>query len=109
MANIPSTLIVQECTRAKNMAIFSELSYELQSHRPFPPNPADYFLYRNMKKWFGGRRFGSNDKIIVLPNAHFGDIDESFYLKGINKFANNVLPIQFSFGFYHVFCALSGA
>ena len=46
-----------------SMAKFHELRYELL---PLPPYSADlalsdYFLFPNLKKWLGGKRFYSND------------------------------------------------
>lgn len=30
--------------------------------------PSDYILFPNMKKWFGGKKFDSNDEIIAETN-----------------------------------------
>ena len=44
------------------MAKIHELSYELLPHPPYSPDlsPCDYFLFPNLKKWLGGKRFDSN-------------------------------------------------
>ncbi|XP_011251320.1 histone-lysine N-methyltransferase SETMAR-like [Camponotus floridanus] len=62
------------------MAKFHELGYELLPHPPYSP---DYFLFPNLKKWLGGKRFGSNDEVIAQTNAYFEGLDKSYYLEGI--------------------------
>jgi len=39
------------------MAKFNEFRYELFPHPAYSPAPCDYFLFPNLKKWFGGKRF----------------------------------------------------
>ncbi|KAG5329290.1 SETMR methyltransferase, partial [Acromyrmex charruanus] len=41
------------------MAKFNEFRYELLSHPAYLPDlaPCDYFLFPNLKKWFGEKRF----------------------------------------------------
>ena len=45
------------------MAKFNEFRYELLSHSAYSPDlvPCDYFLFPNLKKWFGGKRFTTRE------------------------------------------------
>lgn len=74
-------------TCAVAMAKFKELRYELLPHPPYSPDlaPCDYFLFPNLKKWLGGKRFGSNDEVINETNAYFDDLPKSHFLEGIGK------------------------
>jgi histone-lysine N-methyltransferase SETMAR len=53
------------------MAKIHELGYELLLHPPYSPDlaPSVYFLFPNLKKWLGGKKFDSNDEIISETNA----------------------------------------
>ena len=53
---------------------FHELRYELLRHPPYSPDlaPSEYFLYPNLKKLLGGKRFYSNDEIISQTNTREG-------------------------------------
>ena len=65
------------------MTKIHKLGYELLPHPAYSPNlvPSDYFLFPNLKKWLGGKRFGSNEEVITGTNAYF----EGYYLEGIKK------------------------
>lgn len=69
------------------MAKFHELGYQLLPHPPYSPDlaPSDYFLFPNMKKWLGGKRFGSNDDVIAETNAYFEGLERTYFLDGIQK------------------------
>ena len=69
------------------MAKFHVLRYELLPHPPYFPDlaPSDYFLFPNLKKWLGGKRFYSNDEIISQTNTYFEDLGKSYFLEGIQK------------------------
>ena len=69
------------------MAKFQELRYELLPHSPYSPDltPSDYFLFPNLKKWLGGKRFYSNDEIISQTNTYFEELEKSYLLEGIQK------------------------
>jgi len=45
----------------------------------------DYFLFPNMKKWLGGKKFGSNDEVIAETNTYFEGLEQSYFLEGIQK------------------------
>jgi len=38
----------------------------------------DYFLFPNLKKWFGGKRF-TREQLIAETEAFFEELDESYY------------------------------
>ena len=69
------------------MAKFHELRYELLPLPPYSPDlaPSDYFLFSNLKKWLGGKRFYSNDEIILQTNTYFEYLEKSYFLEGIQK------------------------
>ena len=68
-------------TCAVAMAKIHELGYKLLPHPPYSPDlaPSDYFLFPNLKKWLGGKRFDSNDEVISQTKAYFEDLDKSFF------------------------------
>ena len=59
-------------TSVVSTAKFHELCYGLLPHPPYAPDlaPSDYFLFANLKKWFVGKRFYSNDEIISQTNTY---------------------------------------
>jgi len=65
------------------MAKLVELRYELLSHPSYSPDLAlcDFYLFPNMKKWLGGKRFASNEE--VETEAYFKEFDQSYFLNGI--------------------------
>ena len=56
-----SALPSRQCTGSHmpGAAKFNEFHYELLPHPAYLPDlaPCDYFLFPNLKKWFGGKRF----------------------------------------------------
>jgi len=48
-----------------------ELRFQLVPHPSYSPDlaPSDYYLFPNMKKRLAGRRFYSNEEVIVETNA----------------------------------------
>lgn len=64
-----------------------ELRYELLPHPPYSPDlaPSDFFLFPNLKKWLGGKRFSSNSEIITATNAYFEEFEKSYFLEGLKK------------------------
>ncbi len=47
---------------------------------------SDYYLFPNLKKWLGRRRFLNNDKVIAAVDRYFEDLDASSYAASIKKF-----------------------
>ena len=74
------------------MAKIYELRYELMPHPPYSSNLAssDFFLFPNLKKWFGGKGLTSNKEVIDETNAYFEELDKSYYSDGIKKLENRL-------------------
>ena len=58
-----------------------ELSYELIPHPPYSPDlaPCDFFLFSNLKTWLGGKKFLSNEEVIVAVNEYFADFETGYF------------------------------
>ena len=58
-----------------------KLKFELLPHAPYSPNlaPSDYFLFPNLKKWFGGRRFTNNEEVESAVNGYFEEFNGSYH------------------------------
>ncbi|KAG5335925.1 SETMR methyltransferase, partial [Acromyrmex charruanus] len=71
------------------MAKFNEFRYELLPHPAYSPDLAlwDYFLFPNLKKWFGGKRF-TREQFIAETEAYFEGLDKSYYSDGLKKLKN---------------------
>lgn len=67
------------------MAKINELKFQLLSQPPYSPDlaPSDYYLFPNLKKWLGGKKFESNEQVIGAVNEYFEGLDESDYKNGI--------------------------
>ncbi|KAG5342013.1 SETMR methyltransferase, partial [Acromyrmex heyeri] len=72
-----------------SMAKFNEFC-ELLPHPAYSPDlaPCDYFLFPNLKKWFGGKRFTTRKQLIAETEAYFKGLDKSYYLDGLKKLEN---------------------
>jgi len=79
---LPVIKIMHEFTRARHhiwsMAKFNEFRYKLLPHSAYSPDlaPCDYFLFPNLKKWFGGKRFTTREQLIVETEAYFEGLDK---------------------------------
>lgn len=64
-----------------------ELHYELLPHPPYSPDlaPCDFFLFPNLKKWLGGKRFTTNEEVIAETKAYFEGFPKSYFLEGLKK------------------------
>ncbi|XP_018311222.1 uncharacterized protein [Mycetomoellerius zeteki] len=49
---------------------------------------SDYFLFPNLKKWFGGKRFTTREQLIAETEAYFEGLDKSYYSDGLKKLEN---------------------
>lgn len=69
------------------MSKIHELKFELMLHPPYSPDlaPSDYYLFPNLKKWLGGKRFKSNEEVIEAVNEYFEELDESTFKTGITQ------------------------
>ncbi|KAG5318563.1 SETMR methyltransferase, partial [Pseudoatta argentina] len=63
------------------MAKFNKFCYELLPQPTYSPDLAlcDYFLFPNLKKWFGGKRYTTREQLIVKTEAYFEGLDKSYY------------------------------
>jgi len=67
------------------VAKINELNFELLPHAPYSPDlaPSDYFLFPNLKKWLGGKRFANNEEVESAVDGYFEALDGSHYKQGI--------------------------
>lgn len=74
-------------TAADTIMKLREIHFELLPHPPYSPDlaPSDFFLFPNLKKWLGGKRFSSNEEVINETNAYFEEFDKSYFSDGIKK------------------------
>ncbi|KAF7281241.1 hypothetical protein GWI33_005028 [Rhynchophorus ferrugineus] len=47
--------------------------------------PRDYFLLSDLKRMLTGKKFSSNEEVIVETEANFGAKDKTYYKNGIEK------------------------
>jgi len=60
----------------------------LLPHPVYSPDLAlcDYFLFPNLKKWFGGKRFITKEQLIAETEAYFERLEyKSYYSDGLKK------------------------
>ncbi|KAF7285955.1 hypothetical protein GWI33_008926 [Rhynchophorus ferrugineus] len=59
---------------------------ELLPHPPYSKDlaPSDYFLFSDLKRMLGGKRFSSNEEV-AETEAYFEAKDKSYYKTGIEK------------------------
>ena len=43
------------------------------------------FLFPNLKKWLGGKKFTSNVEVIAEIEAYFAEFDKSYFSEGLKK------------------------
>jgi len=65
----------------------TRLGYELIPHPPYSPDliPRDFFLFPNLKTWFDGKKFSSNEEVFVAVNEYFADFETAYFSDGIKK------------------------
>ncbi|KAG5321621.1 SETMR methyltransferase, partial [Acromyrmex heyeri] len=68
---------------------FNEFRYELLSHPAYSPDlaPYNYFLFPNLKKWLGGKRFATREQL--KTEAYFESLDKSYYSNFLKKLENS--------------------
>ncbi|XP_018316263.1 histone-lysine N-methyltransferase SETMAR-like [Mycetomoellerius zeteki] len=78
------------------IAKFNEFRYELLPHPVYSPDlaPCDYFLFPNLKKWFGGKRFITREQFIAETEAYFEGLNKSYYLDGLKKLENRWIELK---------------
>ncbi|KAG5347119.1 SETMR methyltransferase, partial [Acromyrmex charruanus] len=69
---------------------FNKFRYELLPYPAYSPDLAscDYFLFSNLKKWFGGKRFTIKEQLTAETDAYFEWLDKSYYSDGLKKLEN---------------------
>lgn len=69
----------------KPMAKMHELRFELLAHPTYSPDlaPSDYYLFPDLKRWLAGKRFYTNEEVEWETDAHFEELDKSYYKRGI--------------------------
>ena len=67
------------------MAKFHELHLDLLPHPPYSPDlaPSDNYLFADLKRMLKGKRYSSDEEVIVETNANFEAKNKLFYKKGI--------------------------
>ena len=67
------------------MAKLYELHFELLPYPPYSPDlaPSNYWLFANLIRMLQGKRFDTNEEVILETEAYFEAKDKSFYKKGI--------------------------
>ena len=67
------------------MVKLHELHFKSLPHPPYSPDLAlsDYWLFADLKRMLQGKRFGSNEEVILETETYFEAKDKSFYKKGI--------------------------
>ncbi|KAG5329657.1 SETMR methyltransferase, partial [Acromyrmex heyeri] len=71
------------------MVKFNEFRYKLLPYPAYSPDlaPCDYFLFPNLKKWFGGKRVTTREHLIETE-AYFEGFDKSYYSNSLKKLEN---------------------
>jgi [histone H3]-lysine36 N-dimethyltransferase SETMAR len=71
----------------KTTALLHELGYEMLSHPSYSPDlaPSDLFVFANLKRMFAGKKFSTNEEVIVETEAYFEVISKSYCKNGIEK------------------------
>ena len=67
------------------MAKLHDLYFKLLLHPPYSPDFAfnDYWLFADLKGMLQGKKFGSNEEVILETEAYFEAKEISFNKKGI--------------------------
>jgi len=67
------------------VAKIHELKFQLLPHAPYSPDlaPSDYFLFLNLKKWLGGKKFANNEEVESAVDDYFEELDSFHYKQGI--------------------------
>ena len=80
-----NALLPRQCTCHKSMAKQCELHFELFLHPPYSPDlgPSNCWLFADLKRTLQGKRFSSNEEVILESKASFEAKNKSFYKKGI--------------------------
>ncbi|EZA49711.1 Histone-lysine N-methyltransferase SETMAR [Ooceraea biroi] len=74
-------------TSAVAMAKLHEVGFELIPYLSYSPDlaPRDFFLFPYLNIWLGGKKFSSNEEVIVAVNEYFAGIATAYFSDGIKK------------------------
>lgn len=63
----------------------NDLQFKLFPQTPYLLDyaPSDYYLFQNLKKWLGGKRFSNNEEVESAVNGYFMELVGSYYKQGI--------------------------
>ena len=72
---------------AATQQILKQFKWDVFDHPPYSPDlaPSDFHLFPELKKWLGGRRFGTNEELQDTVKAYFRSLAATFYEEGIEK------------------------
>ena len=81
------------------IAKLHEMHFILLPHPPYSPDlaPSDYWLLADFKRMLQGKRFGSNEEVILKTEVYFEAKDKLFYKKGIElleKHCNQCITLE---------------
>ncbi|UYV62456.1 hypothetical protein LAZ67_2000677 [Cordylochernes scorpioides] len=81
-------------TKPITVTKYSKLGFQLLPHPSYSPDlvPCDFFLFSNLKKWLGGRKFSSKEEVFNNVNGYFEDLETSYFYKEIKKKQNIAGP-----------------
>lgn len=67
------------------MAKQKELRFKLRPHPPYSAHltPSDFYLFADLKRMLVGKRFASNEEVIVATETYFEKKEKGYYKKGI--------------------------
>jgi [histone H3]-lysine36 N-dimethyltransferase SETMAR len=64
-----------------------KLGYELLPHPPYSPDltPSDFFLFADLKRMLAGKKFSTNQEVIIETETYFEAMSKSYYKNGIEN------------------------
>ena len=81
------------------MIKLNELYFELLPHPPYSPDltPSYYWLFANLQRILQGKRFGTNEAVILETEVYFESKDKSFnkkVIKLLDKHWNQCIKLE---------------
>ncbi|KYM94870.1 hypothetical protein ALC62_14465, partial [Cyphomyrmex costatus] len=83
-------ILANRLTKVREVAEAVDVSYlvrRYESHSPYSLDLAlcDFFLFSNLEKCLGGKRFTLNEEVIAETEAYFAEFDKSYFSKRLKK------------------------
>lgn len=74
-------------TAQETRQCMQNLGFNLIQWPPYSPDiaPSDFYLFRNLKSWLRGQKFGSRMELESVVRAHFDGKPTSYYERGIDQ------------------------